>query len=305
MDDHTYIYIFDYPDAMASALYGIEDLFCLANRLAEKEIFVLKRVNSAMPLDIPAQSILLIPPCMAEPLPAFSEPELLNLLNKWHHSGLVLAAACAGVFWLANAGLLNGRQVTTHWMLCETLAEKFPAIEKVSPREMVIDQGDIITAAGLYAFQDLSLHIMARFTGYELAKRVANYYLLDLNGRLQAYYQRFYPDYSHGDTLMVKAQKYCVKHLASNISIDNISQYCHLSPRTFLRRFKKATGINPKQYLIQLKIEKAKQLMEVEKNSIEMIGVKLGYSDSSNFIKLFKKVAGMTPAEFRTRQHKH
>ena len=296
------LYILDYPDAMSSALHGIEDLFTIANRLAEQELFVLQRVSPSVSVSILANGVVIIPPCMAHPLPRFSDAETLTLLRQWHDSGVLLVASCAGVFWLANAGLLDGKQVTTHWWLCQQLADSFPKIERVCQHEMVVDQGDIVTAAGLYAFQDLSLHIMVRYAGYALAKKVADFCLLDLDGRLQAYYQRFRVDFSHGDSVVVKAQQYCAEHLSADMSIVQLASHCHTSQRTLLRRFKQATGFSPKQYLIQLRIEKAKQLIDLKQGSIEVIAGQLGYSDTSNFIKSFKKTAGVTPAEFRARQ---
>lgn len=296
------IYILDYSDVMASAKYGVQDLFTIANYQAKQSLFTCHPLTASTELNISRESIVFIPPCLAEELPSFSDPEILSLLKSLHQSGAILVAACAGVFWLANANLLNGKQVTTHWLLCDELTQQYPLIKEITKSEMVIDEGDIITAAGLYAFQDLTLHIIAKFAGFELAKKVANFSLLDFKGRLQAYYQRFYPCITHGDHLIIKAQKFCSEKIYSNISIVQLAEYCNLSQRTLLRRFKLATGYSPKQYLIQLRIEKAKQLMELENMSIEEIGYKLGYTDTSNFIKIFKKVAGITPAEFRTRQ---
>jgi len=295
------IYILDYPNAMASAKYGVQDLFTIANYQAGRELFTCHPLSASPEPKISHESIVFIPPYLAKSPPSFSTPETLSLLKSCYQSGAILVAACAGVFWLAKANLLNGKQVTTHWLLCDDLAQQYPLIKAVKKSEMVIDQGDIITAAGLYAFQDLALHIVARFAGFELAKRVASFSLLDFKGRLQAYYQRFYPCLTHGDPLIIKAQTFCSEQIYSNISIVKLADYCNLSQRTLLRRFKLATGFSPKQYIIQLRIEKAKQIMELESISIEEIGYRLGYSDASNFIKTFKKVAGISPAEFRSR----
>jgi len=295
------IYILDYPNVMASAKHGVQDLFTIANYQAEQELFTCHPLTASLEPNSGCENIVFIPPCLAKKLPSFSTPETLSLLKSCYQSGAILVAACAGVFWLANANLLNGKQVTTHWLLCDDLAQQHPLIKEVKKSEMVIDQGDIITAAGLYAFQDLALHIVARSAGFELAKRVASFSLLDFKGRLQAYYQRFYPCLTHGDPLIIKAQTFCSEQIYSNISIVKLAEYCNLSQRTLLRRFKLATGFSPKQYLIQLRIEKAKQIMELENISIEGVGYKLGYTDTSNFIKTFKKVAGISPAEFRSR----
>jgi len=296
------VYILDYPGVMMSAKYGVQDLFTIANYQAEQELFVSYPLTTSTEPNLGCENVVFIPPCLSKDLPSFSSAEILSLLRTWHRSGAILVSACAGVFWLANANLLNGKQVTTHWKLCDVLAQEHPLIKEVMKSEMVIDQGNIITAAGLYAFQDLTLHVIARLAGFDLAKRVANFSLLDFKGRLQAYYQRFYPCLSHGDPIIIKAQEFCSNHVYSDISIVQLADYCNLSQRTLLRRFRLATGFSPKQYIIQLKIEKAKQQMELENISVEKIGYKLGYSDISNFTKVFKKVAGISPAEFRSRQ---
>lgn len=297
------IYILDYANAMASAKHGIQDLFQIANYQAGRTLFYCHTISANTSAPNGSENILFIPPCLAAELPSFVDPDTLAMLSHWHSRGVVMVAACAGVFWLANAGLLNGKQATTHWLLLDKLAKDYPEIEAINRSDMVVDQGDIVTAAGLYAFQDLTLHLIARYANYALAKKVADYSLLDLKGRLQNYYQRFYPSYHHGDKLMIKAQQFCAKNVQTNVAISQVAEHCHLSLRTFLRRFKLATGFSPKQYLIQLRVEKAKQLMEMERFSVEEIAFQLGYSDTSNFIKIFKKVAGITPAEFQSRQY--
>ncbi|WP_075187204.1 GlxA family transcriptional regulator [Teredinibacter haidensis] len=280
---------------MPSAITGVQDLFTIANHQAGESLFVVNPLTSAVPKTKWERRVIFIPPCLSEDLPSFSHPDTLALLRLWYKSRAVIVAACAGVFWLSNSGLLDGKQVRTHWRLCQRLSDNFPNIKSVDGREVVVDQGDIVTAAGLYAFQYLILHLIARFSGYTLAKKVSDFCLLDLNGRLQAYYNRFYPDFSHGDKLIVKAQQYCASRLRLNVSVLDISGHCHTSERTLLRRFKEATGFTPKQYILQLKVEDAKKSMEQGKISIDEISADLGYSDSSNFIKIFKSISGIPP----------
>lgn len=300
------VYIFDYPDAMASAVYGVKDLLTITNHQAGSERFVCQIITAFSEPDellIRGDTLVFIPPCLSRELPDFLVPDVLSKLKAWHQAGAVMVAACAGVFWLANAELLDGKQATTHWLLCDKLVEKHPRIDAVKHADMVVDQGDVITAAGVYAFQDLTLHLIARYAGYDLAKKVSDFSLLDFNGRLQAYYQRFYPTLNHGDALIFKAQKYCDSHLNVGFSIEQLADYCHSSPRTLLRRFKLATGFSTKQYIIQLKVERAKQRLEQSNISVEDVAYQLGYTDSSNFIKIFKKVSGITPSEFQTRKN--
>ena len=317
MTPHIDIHILDYPDALPSARYGIQDLFTIANFEAEQHLFTCQEPSTKPPTTPPTtpsvkptlspsgtgtESIIFVPPSLSRQLPSFSDTETLSILKEGHLSGSTIVAAYAGVFWLANAGLLEEKQVTTHWLLCDELEKNYPGIESVNKSDMVVDQGDIVTAAGLYAFQDLTLHLIARFAGFSLAKKVADYALLDLKGRLQSYYQRFYPKLNHGDHVITQAQQFFSKHVCSNVSILLVAEHCHLSQRTLLRRFTQATGHSPKHYFIQLKVEKAKQLIELDNHSIAEVGYKLGYTDTSNFFKQFKQVAGITPAEFRSRQ---
>ncbi|VAW73411.1 hypothetical protein MNBD_GAMMA12-3353 [hydrothermal vent metagenome] len=302
MEKLTVVYIFDYPNAMQSAVHGVSDILTIANHQAGKELFLVKSLSQSEDPIESEQVLIFLPPYLTKEFPPFSDPVIIASLKKWYARGDILLAVCGGVFWLAESKLLSNKRVTTHWQICQKLERSYPDIAEVNRREMIVDQGNIVTAAGLFAFQDLALHIIIRFASYSLAKKVADYCLLDLGGRLQAYYQRFYPDLTHRDDLIAMAQKFCEMNLVSNISTTEIAQYCHVSERTLLRRFKKATGYSPKQYSIQLKIEKAKQLMALEINTIEEISFKIGYTDASNFIKIFKKVTGVTPAEFRTRQ---
>lgn len=297
-----HIYIFNYLNAMPSAVAGVKDIFTIANQQSGQSGYRVTEVTTDDLKDINNGSILFIPPCLSSDLPSFSELKNLTILQQFHKKGAVIVAVCAGVFWLAKAGLLDGRKVTTHWNLCSLLMHDYPLIKQVCEREILVDEGEIITAAGLYAYQDLTLHLIARCSGYSLAKKVADFCLLDLNGRLQSYYKRFYPDFTHGDRLIVKAQEHCLSQIRANLTVSNIARYCHVSERTLLRRFKRATHLTPKQYIIQLKMEKAKQWMENENKSIESICHNLGYSDVSNFIKMFKKVTGITPSDYKLKQ---
>lgn len=295
-----HISILNYEDAMRSAIYGIEELFTLANRMASAPLFQIEHCDYQQRLSTATQRVIFIPPCFSNPLPAFENATLTSWLNQNADDGVILAASCAGVFWLGGAGLLDDKTVTTHWRLCDRLAQQFPAIRHVEKRDMVVDQGDIVTAAGLFAFQDLALHLIARLAGYNLAKQVADFSLLDLNGRLQAYYERFSPNIDHNDPLILQAQRQC--EADPNLSVKQLADLSFVSERTLYRRFIAATGLSPKQYLTQSKIELARTLLNTPGMSVEKVAHQLGYLDVSNFNRTFGKVVGMTPAGFKARQ---
>ncbi|UAB73606.1 AraC family transcriptional regulator [Vibrio sp. SCSIO 43132] len=295
------IYILTFPEVMPSAVQGVKDLFQIANQQFGSKQFDVRELayQSSEPVD--GNALIFIPPCLSADLPDFQTEAVITLIREWHRAGAVIVSSCASVFWLANAGLLDGKYATTHWRLCDQLERDYPSISKVCTHEMLVDEGDIVTAAGLYAFQDLALHVMARYANFELAKQVADFCLLDFKGRMQAYYQRFIPDLTHGDVVVLKAQQFCDANFSQDLAVADIAQHCHLSERSLLRRFKSATGYTPKQYIIQLRVERAKQLIELENITIEAAGAAVGYTDVSNFTKLFKKTTGITPAEFKQR----
>ncbi|WP_104401641.1 GlxA family transcriptional regulator [Vibrio penaeicida] len=298
------IYILTFPEVMPSALQGLKDLFRIANQHVGSDFFIVQELSCESALPIDGKGLIFIPPCLSDELPDFQSEDVISLIQSWHRAGAVIVSSCASVFWLANAGLLDGKYATTHWRLCDQLEKAHPSIAKVCAHEMLVDEGKVVTAAGLYAFQDLALHVMARYANFELAKQVADYCLLDFKGRMQAYYQRFIPELTHGDATIVKAQQYCEVHYREELSVSSIAKHCHMSERSLLRRFKSATGYTPKQYIIQLRIERAKQLIELEHITIEAVGASVGYLDVSNFTKLFKKTTGITPAEFKQRSGK-
>jgi len=205
------IYIFNYAGAMRSAVAGIEDLFDIANRFSDEVIFKVSCFSEtdADGVEVDEGSVVFVPPCMSVPLPSFKEGYKLKLIQKWQEQGALLVASCVSVFWLAEAGLLDGKLATTHWRMYDQLERDYPGISGVDRQNMVVDQGDVITAAGLYAFQDLVLHLISKFSCFSTAKNVADFSLLDISGRLQTYYQRFNADYSHSDTKVKQAQRLC------------------------------------------------------------------------------------------------
>lgn len=295
------ICIYQYPGAMNSAVAGIQDLFTIANRFSKEPGYTVDTIDRRQEAAT-VPDVVMVPPCISYPLPDFDDPAILKDLRFYQARNACMVASCAGVFFLAEAGLLKGKTVTTHWSLYDELTKRYPGIETVDRRNMVVDQGNVITAAGLYAYQDLVLHLLARTGGYTLAKQVADFALLDISGRLQSYYARFQPHYDHGDDKVLKAQRFCNKQSVQRLSVKAMAEAANLSERMLSRRFQRAVNMTPGQYLIQLRIEKAKQLLESSTKSVEQTADATGYNDLSNFIRAFRRVAGVTPAEFRNRQ---
>jgi transcriptional regulator GlxA family with amidase domain len=303
MKKQIHVHLLDYPGVMKSALWGIHDLFAIANTFAVNQEFVANIVKvSEQPAMKESDSILFVPPSLSKEGDYSSEEELIACIKRWHKARSNIVATCASVFWLAEAGLLNGKMATTHWRLFDALKQAYPDIKAVDRQNMVVDEGDVMTAAGLFAFQDMVLHLVAKYSSFETAKQVADFSMLDITGRLQSYYQRFNPDYSHADTQILKAQKLCETESLASLNVSSLAGKVNLAERTFTRRFKKVLGMNPGHYLQQVRVERSKQRLDLGHLSIEQIADDIGYNDLSNFNRAFKQITGITPADYRARQ---
>jgi transcriptional regulator GlxA family with amidase domain len=247
-----------------------------------------------------ALSVLVIPGNEQAPLRASRDNPLLHWLREKHSEGVVLAAVCGGVFVLARSGLLTGRQATTHWAFDEEFSLQFPDVLTETDR-MVIDYGDIMTAGGVLAWADLGLRLIERFLGPMVMLDTARFMNIDPPGREQQFYSDFVPKTKHGDSAILKAQHWLSTQRERPISIADVARHVCLEPRTFLRRFSSATGMNPSEYQQRLRITRAREMLEFSRTSIDEIAARVGYDDVGGFRRVFRKIVGLTPSEYRQR----
>jgi len=235
---------------------------------------------------------------------AIQDPERESPLVDWmrhkHTEGVVLAGVCGGVFLLAKTGLLAGRQATTHWAFSDQFAAQFPDVLTESD-QMVIDYGDVLTAGGALAWADLGLRLTERFLGPSVMLDTARYMNVDPPGREQRIYGDFQPRTKHGDAAILKAQLWLATQRERPIAVADIAQHVRLEPRTFLRRFVKATGMKPSEYQQRLRISRAREMLEFSRASIDVIAVSVGYDDVGGFRRVFRKIMGLTPSDYRRR----
>lgn len=311
-----------YPGAQRAAIYGLADIFTVANQMRREhpdanapDIQVSHWQLDAQGLvacddasvEAHGPAIMIVPPCLGDPLDALTARPFIPAVKAWHSAGTLVASVCAGVYLLAEAGLLDGRSATTHWSLASDLSSRYPAI-RVDIDKMIIDHGDVITAGGLMAWTDLGLTLVERLLGPSLAAETARFLVLDQPRHSQQCFKRFVPNLTHGDEVIVKAQHWL--H-ALDGQIDGITQlaaYANLGERTLLRRFRDATGLTPTEYCQALRVGKACELLELTNRSIEHIAWTVGYRDTGAFRRLFSKITGLAPAPYRNRfgvGHRH
>jgi transcriptional regulator GlxA family with amidase domain len=225
---------------------------------------------------------------------------LLPWLKKWHTRGAYIAGVCTGVVFLAECGLLDGRQATTHWGVADILRQRYPKVLWRTD-QFVTEDGRLFCSGGIYASIDLSLYLVEKFCGHEIALQTAKSLLVSMPRSRQSGYSVLPLSRPHTDDKIKQSEDYLQKHFDRSMPIDALAARIGMSPRNFIRRFKTATGRLPNEYMQMLRISAAKELLERDAASIQDVSSKIGYEDIAFFRSLFKRHTGMTPAEYRSR----
>ncbi|MGP9688909.1 GlxA family transcriptional regulator [Psychrobacter sp. AOP22-C1-C5] len=307
-----------YEKAQMAAVLGLTDLLVVASKIAAK-----RQDTTDLPLQVShwelsgserqptrtfssnpnlsgSVSALIIPPTLEEPIGAEAATPWIKWLKDHHSEGVILCSVCAGAFLLGETGLLSKRKATTHWGYVETFSNRFPDVDLDIDR-IIIEDGDIVTAGGAMAWTDLGLRMVDRFLGSQVMSETARTLLIDPSRREQCYYSAFSPILTHGDAAILKVQHWLQKTDAQDISLSTLASCAQLEERTFLRRFHKATGMTSTEYCQRLRIGNAKDFLQFSLLAVEQIAWKVGYSDVSAFRKIFKRIVGLTPSEYRLR----
>lgn len=301
--------IINYPGAMTSAITGIQEHFQLANVICrENNVAVSFKTRiidiDELDRDQKAQeapyTVVILPPALEDQFYLSPDEKLLAWLGHQHNKGSIICSVCGGAFILAKTGLVKGRKMTTHWALANDFSTRFPEV-KLDSNKLLINDSDIISAGGLMSWIDLVLELVSQFSNSLVMRKLGKYLIVDTASREQSYYQTFTPRLDHGDEAILKAQHQLQRQFQSTVMVKQLAKFTHLTERTFLRRFVKATGLKPIEYLQQLRIQKACELIETSRDSVESIALAVGYEDISAFRKTFIKIIGQTPKEFKKR----
>lgn len=221
-------------------------------------------------------------------------------VRRFAAGGGLLASSCSGSFLLAQAGLLDGRRATTAWWLNELFRKHFPAVELDTEKLVTWDE-PVLTSGAITAYVDLGLWIIAHFGGESLRQMSAKVMAADSNRSSQAPYISEAIMAGSGHAVVERARRWLNRHMDQEWGMCELAAYCNTSPRTLLRRFQKAVGLSPVQYTQQLRVERAKALLESTMLSLEDITGRCGYANVSTFSTVFKRWARVTPREYRSR----
>jgi transcriptional regulator GlxA family with amidase domain len=225
---------------------------------------------------------------------------LLPWLRAWHARGAYIATVCSGAAFLAESGLLDGRQATTHWALADDLRQRYPNV-RWRPEQFVTEDGRLFCAGGVYAAADLSLYLVEKFCGREIALQCAKTLLLSMPRHSQAGFAVTPLSPPHADPQIRKAEAYLQTHFKRGVSIEQLARAVNMSPRNLIRRFKAATGRVPGEYLQRLRVATARELLEQGTASVQEICAQVGYEDLAFFRRVFRRHTGVSPTEYRSR----
>lgn len=227
--------------------------------------------------------------------------DLLDSLRRGHARGAIVVGLCLGAFPLAQAGLLDGRTVATHWEAADMLAQRYPGLA-VDQHVLYVDDGDILTSAGVAAGLDCCLHLLRRLCGAEVANRVARHILVapHRDGGQAQFIERPVPDDAAAGRF-ARLLDWVGAHLHEEHSIDLLAERAAMSRRNFTRHFRLATGTSVKQWLQNQRLIHAQRLLETGDLSIEHVAHASGFGTALSLRQHFKAALRTSPSLYRKR----
>lgn len=314
------------PQSTPAALYGLYEVFSSVGRTWEEltgepaegrplSARVVTRggapITSALGFtitpngDLSAADVVIVTDIAIPP-----EPELgtawrdeIAWLRERHAAGAIICSVCTGTIVLAEAGLLDGLEATTHWSSVDFMRARYPSV-RLAPQKILAPAGNgdqIITGGGATAWEDMALYLVARLSSSAEAVRIAKIFLLGDHSEGQLPFAGARKPKHHADGVVSAAQGWIVDNYHLSNPVARMIDQAGLTERTFTRRFRAATGYSPMDYVQTLRIEEAKHLLETTTTSVEVIAIEVGYEDPNFFRRLFKRKVGITPARYRQR----
>ena len=315
------------PETAGSALYGMVDVLQAAGNIwqtlvrsdTEQKLFRVRIVSTGrqpftcgnnIPVnpelsieDDPGVGILILPELWLGPDESIKGryPELMEWIRRKYSEGATLYSACSGAIMLAESGLLNGCPATSHWGYQDLFSRQYPKVRfQPEPNLVFADPaGRIVTAGGTTSWHDLAIHIISRHAGTGEALRIAKVYLLKWHGEGQLPYASLVRSAPHADSVVRNCEMWLKQHYREGNAIQQVVEHANIPERTLKRRFKAATGATLIEYLQNLRIEEARHLLESGQMPVDDICIEAGYEDTSFFRRLFKRLTGLTPTQYR------
>ncbi len=275
-----------------------------------KKVNVYNGLFSVSPVEdisnIKKTDLIIIPSFLPQTDPG-SNIKLNARITKWIHaqykSGAEVASLCTGAYILASTGLMDGRKCSIHWNDAHTFGRIFPQVSVVADQVITHEHG-LYTSGGAFSFMNLVLYLLEKHYNREMAILCAKLFQVDIDRSSQAPYLVFNGQKSHEDDVVLKAQEFLEKSPVDKFPIEKLAKKLAVSRRSLDRRFIKATGNTPIEYLQRVKIESAKKQLETSRKTVQEIMYEMGYMDLRAFRELFRKVTGLSPLDYRSKYNK-
>lgn len=232
-----------------------------------------------------------------------SNQKMLPWIREKYEQGAEVASLCVGAFLLASTGLLQGKKCSTHWGFQNQLRAMFPGVEVMDGSIVTGEQG-LYSSGGAMSYWNLLLYLVEKYTDRPTAILASKYFAIDMDRESQSAFAMFQGQKNHTDEAVKKAQEYIDQHIQEKISVDELAHLVSLGRRSFERRFKLATGNAVLEYINRVKMEFAKRSFEASRKNINEVMYDVGYTDTKAFRTIFKKITGLTPAEYRNKYNK-
>lgn len=226
--------------------------------------------------------------------------KLMPWLRARYKRGSYVAGVCTGALFLAEAKLLDGRRATTHWAVADEFARRYPKV-KWQSEAFITEDNRLLCSGGVYAAIDLSLYLVEKLCGHEIALKCAKALLVDMPRSSQTAYAVLPLSRPHADDRIRDVETFMSQNCAENLRVEGLADRAGMSSRNFIRRFKAATGQVPGHYLQALRITAAKRMLEDGARNIQTVSFAVGYEDIAFFRSLFKRYTGLNPGEYRSR----
>lgn len=289
------IAILRYPGALTSAVHGMEEILSFAGTLDARRPLKVAMVEEVAP----GFDVYILPPA-GEDMDPTLRPDIPKRLGQEHARGALICSVCAGLIWLAQAGIPGSRPVTTHWGMEARMRQDHPEV-MTDVDQILIEHSDLITAGGMMAWVDLSMALIERLVGRDAMIETSRRFVVDVGRVDQRRYRSFTPNLSHQDAAIRKAQLVIERDYAARLSVESLARHAGLAARTFIRRFTSVTGLTPMAYVQAVRVEKAKDFLIHSTKQIQQIAFETGYGDHSAFGRRFHQSTGMTPKDFRSK----
>lgn len=221
-------------------------------------------------------------------------------IRKMYDQGASVASLCTGAFVLAETGLLDNKSATTHWLLKDLFTQKFPSVQ-LKVDKIIVDEGRLMSSGGATSFLTAILYLVEKYGGKELAGFTSKVFLIEPNRSPQNSFAIFSPQKEHNDGSILKVQQYIEENYSTHLPADSLAELASMSKRTFLRKFKAATGNTPLEYLQRVRVEAAKKELERTEKNVDHIIENIGYEDLPSFRKLFSRYTGFSMSQYRKR----